>query len=411
LARLLALNRTVGIVLLAVLLFGLGEQLWSQFMPVLLKDQSKQLAAEAQSAHGMSWSALLLIGTYACLRNLFESFCYISGGHLTARLGDRGSLLLFGSMTVTGYVILLISNSPAAAILAALLILGWEPLTVPATFTTVGSTVGASGQGMAFALQSIQKRLPKIIGPIVAGYLLDAYRLASPTEEEGTEAGMRVLIGTSLALGVITLLVQWRWLPHREVPPPGPPARTILRNLHPLLRRLLLAEVLTRWCDWLVREFVVVYLLVYRDVPFKEIGTLIGLQNFVALLTYLPIGRMTRSVGLQPFVGLTFLFFALFPLVLALVPTNWLPLAFVVYGLREIGEPARKALITSHMPEGVRARGVGLYWGVRSCATCTASLAGAGLWYAFGPEQLLYTAFVLGCGGAAVFYALCRSRQ
>jgi len=75
-----------------------------------------------------------------------------------------------------------------------------------------------------------------------------------------------------------------------------------------------------------------------------------------------------------------------------------------VYGLREIGEPARKALITSWVPEAARARGIGLYWGVRSAATCWASLVGALVWHRLGPEALCYLAFGFGCAGAAVFY-------
>ena len=101
LAHFLALNRTVAIVLVTVLFFGLGEQLWSQFMPVYLKAQTAQ-AEQAQTVEGVGWHALLAIGLFACLRNLFEGFCYIGGGQLTGRFGDRGSLLLFGSLTVTG---------------------------------------------------------------------------------------------------------------------------------------------------------------------------------------------------------------------------------------------------------------------------------------------------------------------
>jgi MFS family permease len=409
LSRLLALNRTVAVVLVAVLFFGLGEQLWGPFMPVLLRDQSAELAHSARSAEGVTWAALWAVGVYACLRNLFEGFCYVGGGQLTARLGDRGSLLLFGCLTVAGYVGLLVADHPLAATLAAILVLGWEPLSVPATFTTVGATVGLSSRGMAFALQSIQKRLPKIIGPVIAGYLLAAAGHWKGSEEAGREEGMRMLVAVALLLGLASLAIQWRWMPHRDAPPPGPPAWQILRDLHPALRRLLAAEVLTRWCDWLVREFVVLYLMAVRGVSAKEAGLLFGLQNLVALLTYLPVGRMTGALGLQPFIGLTFVFFALFPLTLALVPDGWLPLAFVVYGLREIGEPARKALITSLMPEGVRARGVGLYWGVRSFAMCSASMAGAVLWWAYGPDVLLYAAFAAGCGGAGVYYLFGRT--
>jgi MFS family permease len=407
LARFLAINRTVAIVLLAVLFFGLGEELWSSFMPLYLKALSKEQLHEGVA---IGWATLWTVGVYACLRNVFEGFCYIGGGQLTARLGDRGSLLLFALLTISGYVLFLAVEAPWAAILAALLILGWEPLSVPVTFTTVGSTVASGRHGMAFAVQSIQKRLPKVIGPFLAGWVLFFAQQVTGSSTQGDITGMRWLVAGALVLGLASLGIQLRWMPHHPAPPPGPSSLHILRQLHPSLRRLLAAEVFTRWCDWLVREFVVLYVVVVRRVPVEQAGALFMLQHFVALLTYLPIGRMTKTVGLQPFICVTFIFFALFPLVLAIVPDGpWLWVAFVVYGLREIGEPARKATITSLMPESIRARGVGLYWGVRSFAICSASLVGAVIWFYFGPQSLLYSAFGLGCIGAAVFYLFYRS--
>src|SRR5438309_7675443 len=44
LTRFLALNRTVGIVLITVLLFGLGEELWRPFLPVQFNAQTKEIA-------------------------------------------------------------------------------------------------------------------------------------------------------------------------------------------------------------------------------------------------------------------------------------------------------------------------------------------------------------------------------
>jgi MFS family permease len=410
LAQLLALNRTVGIVLLSVLCFGLGEQLWSPFMPVYLEAQTKEQVHDLAAAGEVSGRVLLVVGVYACLRNLAEAFCYIGGGQLTARLGDRGSLILFGGMTVAGYVLFLSVPIRWAAVLAAVLILGWEPLSVPVTFTTVGASVDSSRQGMAFALQSIQKRLPKIVGPALAGWTLAAAERLFGDREAGDVAGVRWLVFVALALGTGSLLVQIRWMPHRPPALAGPPAWSILRDLHPTLRRLLVAEIFTRWCDWLVREFVVLYVLVVRGVDVASVGLLFAVQNITALLTYLPVGRMTRTAGLQPFIGVTFVFFALFPLVLAVVPNGpWLMLAFVTYGLREIGEPARKALITSLLPADERAKGVGLYWGMRSFALCSASVVGAMIWSQLGPEVLLHCAFALGCVGAVVFYACCRT--
>src|SRR5689334_14469956 len=95
LANFLAINRTVGIVLLTVLLFGLGEQLWEPFVPLYLKSESK-----AAVAGQLSSDALWSIGIYAFLLNLFQGFCYIGGGQLTALLGDRGSLMFFGLLTI-----------------------------------------------------------------------------------------------------------------------------------------------------------------------------------------------------------------------------------------------------------------------------------------------------------------------
>ena len=263
---------------------------------------------------------------------------------------------------------------------------------------------------MAFALQSIQKRLPRVIGPAIAGLVIAYWQGRSETNEAGRIVGVQTLVMAALALGVISLTIQFRWMPHRRPEPQTASAREIIRDFHPTLRRLLVAEVFTRWCDWLVREFVVIYVLVSRGESDRYFGLLVAVQHLTALATYLPIGRLSEQVGLRPFIGLTFVFFALFPLSLAWVPGGaWLLVAFVVYGLREIGEPARKALITSLMPETVRARGVGLYWGLRSFAMCTAPLAGAAIWHLFGPETLLHTAFVLGCVGAATFYGFCRS--
>ena len=399
----LALNRTVGVVLVSVLFFGLGEQLWSPFLPAYL--QAKVNANAAAGPDDVGLVVLLAIGTYACLRNLFEAACYVGGGQLTARLGDRGSLILFGTLTVCGYLLFLTWSTPAVAVIAALLILGWEPLSVPVTFTTVGATVTKASQGMAFALQSIQKRLPRIIGPPVAGLVLAMAARYHGDAQIGYVSGMRWLVTIAFLLAVVSLALQIVWMPHYPPPPRGPSLRVVVRGFHPTLRRLLVAEVFTRWCDWLVREFVVLYLLTVRGVDAVSVGLLFGLQNLVALATYLPIGRLTSVVGLQPFIGLTFIFFALFPLALALAPNHYgLIAAFVIWGLREVGEPARKALIVSLLPPPVRAQGVGLYWGIRGVAICSASLIGALIWFGFGPHALLYLACAFGCAGAVVFY-------
>src|SRR5262249_52993408 len=159
--------------------------------------------------------------------------------------------------------------------------------------TTVGSTLDPSQQGMAFAVQSIQKRLPKILGPALAGFVLYAATRVIADTDHAHVVGMRILVTTALALGVVSLVIQVRGMPRRKVISGGPSNLAILRALHPTLRRLLVAEILTRWCDWLVREFVVLYVILVLKRSVREYGVLVAVQNVTALLTYLPIGRMT----------------------------------------------------------------------------------------------------------------------
>src|SRR5438552_18526447 len=149
LARLLALNRTVAVVLAAVLFFGLGEQLWELFMPAFLRAQTKEAARASEPGQDIALVVLWTVGPYAFLRNLFEGFCYIGGGQLTGRLGDRGPSLLFGLLTVAGYLLFLTWQALAAAVVEALLILDRGPLSLPVTFPTVGPPVALSRRRMA----------------------------------------------------------------------------------------------------------------------------------------------------------------------------------------------------------------------------------------------------------------------
>lgn len=54
--------------------------------------------------------------------------------------------------------------------------------------------------------------------------------------------------------------------------------------------------------------------------------------------------------------------------------------AYLVGGQREIGEPAREALIVDFSPPHLRGRSVGLYYLVRSPAIVPAGVMGAMLW-------------------------------
>src|SRR5437588_12159343 len=119
----------------------------------------------------------------------------------------------------------------------------WEPLSVPATFDVVGAEVPANRRTIAFAVQSIQKRLPKTIGPALGGVVF---------------AAVGYWLNLTLAFGFVVLAVVLQLaLSRRMRPKPAGvhvPLRRIFREMPRDLRRLLTAEILIRWGDWFARD-------------------------------------------------------------------------------------------------------------------------------------------------------------
>ena len=78
--------------------------------------------------------------------------------------------------------------------------------------------------------------------------------------------------------------------------------------------------------------------------------------------------------------------------------------AFVIGGLREIGEPSRKAMIVDCAQENLRARTVGLYYLVRTLSITPASAIGGLLWKV-RPQVPFLAAGIIGLAGTLLFAA------
>lgn len=386
--RTLGITAASAVVLAAVFLTGVGEQLWEPFFGKYLKERFfKELAP-----------ALWAVGIYSCVKNLLEGAFYIGGGYLSQRLGSKFSLVLFGLGPILGYILFLVGDTPAVAVAGTIMILSWEPLTVPASF----SVVGERKKTITFVLHAFQKRLPKLLGPLLGGLVIGGLGWV-----EGPETMIRVALGAA----VLALVLQAWLLPPGGTGRPLHGLRSLWRSMDSRLKGLLAAEVLTRWCDWFVRDMVVLYCTEILRADSRLYGTLVAIQMGSSLVSYLPAGVLSDRGHRRALIGLTFFFFAAFPAVLALsTPGAWaIPvLAFMAYGLREIGEPTRKAVITFLMPEGRKAEGVGAYWGLRTFAICPAPLAGAWIWTSFGAQALLWTAAAFGAAALLVYGAISR---
>jgi len=375
----LGLNRSVLAVLMAICGLGLAEEVWRNFLAIYLNLKIDDLGR-----------VVGYMGVFAFVLNLFEGCAYIAGGMLSHRLGPRVALVLSAVPMACGFGLMLFTSQPWMVVLGAVLMTNWEPASVPATYEIMGSEVPKDRRTVAFAVQSIQKRLPKVIGPLLGTAVFAAIGFWLNLTIAFALVGMSVMLLASLSKNM----------------KPKPPAvevsvRDVLGNMPKEVKLLLTAEVFIRWSDWFVRDFAALYVVYKLGVDKASWGIFPAITSFVALITYIPMGKLVdRSSSPKPYIGLTFFLFALFPFCLVLLPKTGLPvsaavaLAFALNGLREIGEPARKAYITAAFPKEVRARSVGLYWGLRSFAFCPAPLVAWWLWETVGPDNT----FLIGGG-------------
>jgi MFS family permease len=253
---------------------------------------------------------------------------------------------------------------------------------------------------MGFTVQSILRRIPRLVSPLVGGALIGAF---------GVIAGMRIGFAATLLLAGLTLVVVARM--NLPVLPSQPMRiRGVWRAFDPSLRRLLLSDIVIRTCEGMAGVFVILYVTSVRGFSVPAFSLLLALQVGTAILVYLPAAQLADRIGRKPFVTATFLAFALFPVTVALASgPAAMALAFVVGGLREIGEPARKAMIVDSADPGLRGRTVGLYYLVRGLSVTPAAVVGGLLWRV-SPATPFFVAGAIGLAGTALFVATVEER-
>ena len=179
--------------------------------------------------------------------------------------------------------------------------------------------------------------------------------------------------------------------------------RGVWTSLPDTLRRLLASDIFVRTGEGMTDVFLVLYATNVVGVNAAEFGALVGVQMATAILIYLPAAHLADRLGRKPFVIATFVAFAAFPVAVVLAAgMTGLVLAFVIGGLREIGEPARKALIVDLAEPHLRARSVGLYYLIRSLAITPAAFVGGLLWN-IAPPIPFYVAGAIGAVGTLAF--------
>jgi MFS family permease len=381
----LGLERNVAAASAAVFLLGLGEELWKKFLPKYLESLG--------AGPGV-------IGLFGTTEDFFDAVYQYPGGWLADHLGRRRAFLIFIVVASFGYLIYLLSPSWPFLFAGLAFAMAWHSMASPAIFAVIGDSLPKERRVIGFTFQSMLKRVPMVISPVIGGSLIASL---------GIQAGMRTSLGITLGLALATaltvLLVNVPVAPRDQVN-----IRGVWRSFHPALKRLLISDIIIRTCEGMADIFVVLYVTNRLGISLTSYGALVAIQIITSILVYIPAGKIADRVGRKPFVIATFFCFALFPI--AVVLASGFPslvFAFIIGGLREIGEPSRKAMIVDFAASNLRARTVGLYYLVRSLTITPAAAIGGLLWQ-FAPQTPFLTAGTIGLLGTIVFAATVEER-
>ncbi|MEI8291087.1 MAG: MFS transporter [Verrucomicrobiota bacterium] len=392
----LALRRNPSLLLIALVLAGTGEKLWLGFAPKYIEVLAHGFLSAAQ--------IVLVIGIFDALQTLLGALYAYPGGWLTDHWGQKKSLLLFSGISIAGYVLVLVWQSWIALLLGSFLFLAWSALSLPATFSVIATSLQSHRHTMGVGVQSLIRRVPMLLGPLLGGWLLTCY---------GWTDGVRYALALCIGMSLLTVVFQW-FMFESEVGSPRCDNRTaqravptmsflgVVKSFTPALRELLVSDILIRFCERIPYAFVILWAMNSGGVTAQQFGYLIAFEMVTAMLCYIPVAHLADKYGRRPFVLATFGFFTLFPLALIWAHDfKWLALAFVVRGLKEFGEPARKALIIGEAAPEIRARTYGAYYLIRDCTVTSGSFLGAWLW-SISPQANFVGAAI--CGGLGTLW-------
>lgn len=376
----LGLERNILVMLTLIVIVGMGEELWSRFIPKYLE---------------ILGAGTWVIASYGTLKDLLDALYQYPGGWLSDRLGRRNALIVFSLIAILGYGMYLFGASWEMILLGTIFVMAWSSLTSPAIFSIIGDSLPQERRAIGFGVQSIIKRIPIVIAPGLGGLLIASL---------GYTAGIQTGLVTTIVLAVVGVIIVKKFYHEPSgIPIDRSDIGDIWRGMDRRLRRLLVADCLARWAEGIPKVFVILYVINDLKLSATEFGWLTSIQMIASIAFYIPIAKVADTLNRRPFVLLTFAFFALFPLALVSATSfGLLVLSFIVGGLREIGEPARKALIVDLASTSARGRAVGLYYLIRGLVVFPASLVGGWLW-TIDHSLPMTAAFGIGMAGFALY--------
>lgn len=371
-----------------VLILELGERMSGRFLPIYI------LAVGGSS---------VIVGLSNALDNFLGALYSLPGGLLADRIGYKKSLIIFDLVSMLGYLIAAVFPSWPSAILGAVLFTSWSSVSLPGIMTAVSKNLPKNKQTMGVSIHSLIRRFPMAVGPILGGLFI---------EQWGEKDGIRLAFGFAFIIALFSIFIQQRYIKDNHIKSEAAPLLhpiRIFKTMSTDLKKLLLSDILIRFCEQIPYAFVVVWCLKEIKITPVQFGVLTSIEMVTAILVYIPVAYLVeKNKTKKPYIAATFGFFSLFPLILMFSKSfPVLCFAFFIRGMKEFGEPTRKSLILDFAQGAHQGTLYGAYYLIRDSIVSLAALVGGYLWMV-SPQFNLIVASFFGLIATAYFLIFCK---
>jgi MFS family permease len=287
------INKSMTGMIVMVVLIMLGEKMGERFLPLYI------LAIGGTN---------LAVGFLNAMDNLLSALYSFPGGYLSDKIGYKKALLLFTSIAMLGYLVVIIFQSWQAVFIGAVLFISWSAVSLPAIMSLISKTVPSNKRTMGITVHSTVKRIPMSLGPLLGGTFISIY---------GTTIGIRISFITAFVLGIVALFAIYFLMEDETVAPRTSRLTDVLRlkYFNPSLKNLLVSDILIRFAEQIPYAFVVIWAVNIIGISAFQFGILTAIEMITAVLVYIPVAYYADRYFKKPFILITFAFFTVFPLV------------------------------------------------------------------------------------------------
>lgn len=189
-----------------------------------------------------------------------------------------------------------------AVLIGAIFFVFWTAISLPATMDMVSRVLPKNKRTMGVSLHSLVRRIPMALGPVIGGAMIGIF---------GETKGIRMAFFAALILAGVSLAMQQVMIDdeRQKAAKEKSTARRGFSLISAPLRKLLVSDILIRFCEQIPYAFVVIWCVRVNKISPLQFGLLTAIEMITAMLVYIPVAYLADKSSKKPFVVTTFVFF------------------------------------------------------------------------------------------------------